>query len=115
MLPNSYMCCSGMRAKDTICAEMAFMLMERNNGASSIDYPLGGSGAICDALVRGIEKNGGQVILNARVEEIIMDGEFTCWMRYGDLHVQPQTCSRYVCQALFGGIEEHEGWVTMNT
>ena len=63
-----------MRAKDTICAEMAFMLMERNNGQSSIDYPLGGSGAICEALVRGIEKHGGRVILNARVEEIIMDG-----------------------------------------
>ena len=24
------LCCSGMLAKDTICAEMAFMLMERN-------------------------------------------------------------------------------------
>lgn len=50
---------SGMLAKDTICAEMAFMFMERNDGVSSIDYPIGGSEAIVDALVRGIEKNGG--------------------------------------------------------
>ena len=65
---------SGMKAKDTICAEMAFMLSERNDGASSIDYPVGGSGAICEALVRGIEKHGGQLVLNARVEHILTEG-----------------------------------------
>ena len=64
-----------MMAKDTICAEMAFMLMERNGGKSTIDYPLGGSGAICAALVRGIEKHGGKVLLNARVEQVIVDGK----------------------------------------
>lgn len=32
---------SGMEAKDTICAEMAFMFMERLAGRSSIDYPVG--------------------------------------------------------------------------
>jgi hypothetical protein len=44
---------SGMLARDTIAAEMAFMFMERNSGRSSIDYPLGGSKAIVDALIRG--------------------------------------------------------------
>ena len=34
-----------MLAKDTICAEMAFMFAERNGGSSSIDYPIGGAGA----------------------------------------------------------------------
>ena len=31
-------------------------------------------------------------------------------MRYGDLHVQAQKCSRYVCQALIRG---NENWVTL--
>lgn len=45
---------SGMTAKDTIAAEMAFMFMERNSGKSSIDYPMGGSAAIIDALIRWV-------------------------------------------------------------
>lgn len=67
-------CGSGMLAKDTICAEMAFMLMERNRQGSTIDYPLQGSSGIVDALVRGIEKNGGRVMLRAHVEDILMEG-----------------------------------------
>ena len=66
---------SGMLAKDTICAEMAFMLMERNREGSTIDYPLQGSRGIVDALVRGIEKNGGRVMLRARVEDILIEGQ----------------------------------------
>lgn len=53
---------------------MAFMLMERNSGNSTIDYPLEGSRGIVDALVRGIEKNGGRVLLRARVEDILLEG-----------------------------------------
>lgn len=64
---------SGMKAKDTIAAEMAFMFMERNGGSSTIDYPIGGSGAIVDALVRGIEKYGGRVMLSSPVDKILMD------------------------------------------
>jgi phytoene dehydrogenase-like protein len=64
---------SGMTAKDTIAAEMAFMLMERNGGVSTIDYPLGGSGAIVDALVRGIEKHGGRVMLSTKVDKVLFD------------------------------------------
>ncbi len=33
--------------------EMAYMFLERHNGLSSIDYPLGGSKGIVDALARG--------------------------------------------------------------
>lgn len=31
---------SGMTARDTLCAEMAFMFAERNSGRSAIDYPV---------------------------------------------------------------------------
>jgi phytoene dehydrogenase-like protein len=64
---------SGMPAADTITAEMAFMFMERNKAGSSIDYPLGGGGAIVDALVCGIEKNGGHVELRAHVEGVLVE------------------------------------------
>ena len=57
---------------------MAFMLMERNSGNSTIDYPLEGSQGIVDALVRGIKKNGGRVLLRARVEDILVEGEAPC-------------------------------------
>jgi phytoene dehydrogenase-like protein len=63
-----------MLAKDTICAEMAFMLMERNRPGSSIDYPLQGSRGIVDALVRGTEKHGGRLLLRARVQDILIEG-----------------------------------------
>jgi len=65
---------SGMMARDTLTAEMAFMFLERNSGRSRIDYPLGGSAAIIDALVRGIRKHGGQVLLNSHVDQVVMEG-----------------------------------------
>ena len=63
-----------MLAKDTICAEMAFMLMERNRPGSTIDYPMGGTKSIIDALRRGIEKHGGKIMLRSHVEEILVEG-----------------------------------------
>lgn len=70
----SLLLCSGMLAKDTICAEMAFMLMERNREGSTIDYPMGGTSSIVDALSRGIEKHGGKIMLRSHVEEILVEG-----------------------------------------
>ena len=35
-----------------------------------LDYPVGGSGAVVDALVRGIERHGGRVRLSTHVERI---------------------------------------------
>lgn len=64
---------SGMLAKDTIAAEMAFMFQERNKPGSTIDYPMGGSAALVDALVRGITKQGGSVLLQAAVDEVVME------------------------------------------
>jgi hypothetical protein len=64
-----------MLAKDTICAEMAFMFMERNRPGSTIDYPMGGSGSIIEALVRGLQRHGGRLLLRARVAEVLLEGE----------------------------------------
>ncbi len=62
---------SGLKAHGTVAPEVAFMLGERTN--SVIDYPIGGSGAMVQALVRGLEKWGGILRLNAHVESILVE------------------------------------------
>lgn len=62
---------SGLKAHGTIAPEVAFMLGERTR--SVIDYPIGGSGAIVQALVRGLKKWGGQLRLNTHVEQILVE------------------------------------------
>ena len=61
---------SGLKASGTIAPEVAFMWGERNN--SAIDYPIGGSTAIIEALVRGLQKWGGQLRLGSHVERILV-------------------------------------------
>lgn len=62
---------SGMKCEDTVAPEMAFMFGER--AQSVIDYPVGGSGAIVDALVRGLQRWGGELRLNAHVEQVLTE------------------------------------------
>lgn len=61
---------SGLKAKGTVAPEMAFMFGERSH--SVVDYPIGGSGAIVAALVRGLTRWGGTLRLNAHVDEILV-------------------------------------------
>ena len=63
---------SGLNASGTIAPEVAFMLGERQR--AGVEYPVGGSGAIVRALVRGLERWGGQLRLNAHVERILVKG-----------------------------------------
>ena len=51
-------------------------MQERNSGQSTIDYPMGGSASIVSALIRGIEKHGGQVLTRAHVDTIHMEGDW---------------------------------------
>lgn len=62
---------SGMKAKDTVAPEMAFMFGERSH--SVVDYPIGGSGAIVEALVRGLKRWGGTLRLGTHVEKILVE------------------------------------------
>jgi len=61
---------SGLKAHGTIAPEVAFMLGERSR--AGVEYPVGGSGAIVDALVRGLKRWGGELKLNAHVEQILI-------------------------------------------
>jgi phytoene dehydrogenase-like protein len=62
---------SGMDAGGTPLAEMHFMFSERFK--ASVDYPIGGSQAVADALIRGLEKNGGKLILGAHVDSVLVE------------------------------------------
>lgn len=63
---------SGLKASGTIAPEVAFMLGERTQ--AGVEYPVGGSGAIVEALVRGLKRWGGQLRLQAHVARILVAG-----------------------------------------
>ncbi len=62
---------SGLKAHGTITPEVAFMLGERSR--AGVEYPVGGSGAIVQALVKGLERWGGQLRLGCHVEKILVE------------------------------------------
>ncbi|MCU0548876.1 MAG: NAD(P)/FAD-dependent oxidoreductase [Leptolyngbya sp. Prado105] len=66
---------SGLPADSTNAAEVAFMFADWYRPDVKLDYPKGGSGAIVDALVRGLEKFGGKIRLNAHVEKVLIENQ----------------------------------------
>jgi carotene isomerase len=64
---------SGLPADGTSAAEMAFMFAEWYRSGVVLDYPVGGSGALVDALVRGLKRHGGQLMLGAHVERVLVE------------------------------------------
>ena len=65
---------SGLPADGTIAAEVAFMFAEWYRPGVVLDYPIGGSAALVNAFVRGLEKNGGRLMLNAHVDQVLVEG-----------------------------------------
>ncbi|HEY9638958.1 MAG TPA: NAD(P)/FAD-dependent oxidoreductase [Coleofasciculaceae cyanobacterium] len=84
---------SGLKAHGTIAPEMAFMLGERTH--SVIDYPVGGSDAIVQALVRGLQRWGGSLRLNCHVEQILVEQgrAIGVRLRHGELLKAPVVIS----------------------
>ena len=64
---------SGLPANGTSAAEVAFMFADWYRPGVKLDYPVGGSAALVDALVRGFEKHDGKLLLKSHVEEIIVE------------------------------------------
>ena len=77
---------SGLPASGTSTAEVAFMFADWYRPGVQLDYPLGGSAALVEALVRGITKHGGQVKTGAHVSQItVQNGRATgVRLRSGD-------------------------------
>lgn len=63
---------SGLPASGTSAAEVAFMFADWYRPDVALEYPLGGSGALVNALVRGLQKHGGTLKLKAHVSEILL-------------------------------------------
>jgi len=77
---------SGLPADGTIAAEVAFMFAEWYRPGVVLDYPLGGTGALVDALVRALKRRGGQLLLGAHVKEILVSGGQAAGVRLADGH-----------------------------
>jgi carotene isomerase len=65
---------SGLPASGTITAEIAFMFADWYRPGVVLDYPVGGSGALVNALLRGLKRRGGELRLHAHVEQILVEG-----------------------------------------
>ncbi|MGF1458900.1 MAG: phytoene desaturase family protein [Leptolyngbyaceae cyanobacterium] len=63
---------SGLKAHGTIAPEVAFVFGERET--APVDYPVGGSEALVEALVRGLKKWGGELRLGTHVEQVLVSG-----------------------------------------
>lgn len=64
----------GLPAAGTMNAVMAYMLADWYRPGVTLDFPKGGSGAIADALAKGVEKyNKSRVCVNSHVDEIIVE------------------------------------------
>ncbi|MEM9152749.1 MAG: NAD(P)/FAD-dependent oxidoreductase, partial [Cyanobacteria bacterium P01_F01_bin.3] len=61
---------SGLPASGTSTAEVAFMFADWYRPGVQLDYPMGGSAALVEALARGITKHNGQIKTGAHVIEI---------------------------------------------
>ena len=69
---------SGLPASSTSTAEVAFMFADWYRPGVQLDYPMGGSAALVEALSRGITKHQGQIKTGAHVESIeIAEGKAT--------------------------------------
>jgi phytoene dehydrogenase-like protein len=66
---------SGMPMAHTNAAAMATLFGEWFEPDASLDYPRGGSAAVVEALVRGLQSHGGELRLGARVARVLLDGD----------------------------------------
>jgi phytoene dehydrogenase-like protein len=65
---------SGLPMDQTSAAAMATLFGEWFEPGACLDYPIGGSAAVAAALVRGLERHGGQLRTGAPVEEVLVEG-----------------------------------------
>ncbi|CAD7702081.1 unnamed protein product [Ostreobium quekettii] len=65
---------SGLPADGTIAAEVAYMFNEWYRPNCCLEFPKGGSQAMTDGLVRGLEKFGGKLLLRSHVESVLVEG-----------------------------------------
>ncbi|WP_373527729.1 phytoene desaturase family protein, partial [Nostoc sp.] len=75
---------SGLPADGTSTAEVGFMFADWYRQDAVLEYPIGGSGALVEALVQGLERHGGKLILGAHVEQVLVEGNRAVGVRLRD-------------------------------
>ncbi|MED6201468.1 hypothetical protein PIB30_095360 [Stylosanthes scabra] len=64
---------AGVKTNAITSQEMIYMLAEWYKPGSCLEFPYHGSSAIVNALVRGLEKFGGQISVRSHVEKIVVE------------------------------------------
>jgi phytoene dehydrogenase-like protein len=64
---------SGLDAAHTQAAAVAYMMIDLHKNGAVLDYPMGGMNSLVQALVTGLEKHGGRLQLNSRVERLLLE------------------------------------------
>ncbi|KAF8405825.1 hypothetical protein HHK36_007902 [Tetracentron sinense] len=64
---------AGVKSNGTLSAEMVYMFAEWYKPGCTLEYPLHGSGAVVDALVRGMQKFGGRLSLGTHVQNVVVE------------------------------------------
>ncbi|KAL5704068.1 hypothetical protein ACHQM5_022542 [Ranunculus cassubicifolius] len=64
---------AGVKSNGALSAEMIYMFAEWYKPGCKLEYPLHGSGAVVDALVRGLQKFGGRISLGTHVDKIVVE------------------------------------------
>lgn len=64
---------AGVKSNGILSAEMIYMFAEWYKPGCVLEYPLHGSGAVVEALVRGMQKFGGRISLRSHVDKIIVE------------------------------------------
>ena len=67
---------SGMSMDDTNTAAMATLFNEWFNPEAYLEYPIGGSESVVNALIKGFKKNGGELLLSSKIKNINFIKEF---------------------------------------
>ena len=66
---------SGVDASNTQGAPLAYMMSDLHKPGAVLDYPMGGMDALIQALVKGVETHGGELRVNSRVEQFLLEDD----------------------------------------
>ena len=75
---------SGMSMHDTNTAAMSTLFEEWFDPTAYLEYPLGGSETIVNALINGFKKHNGELILSSRVDAINFDNNIATGIKLHD-------------------------------
>jgi phytoene dehydrogenase-like protein len=64
---------SGLDAAHTQAAPVAYMMIDLHKDGAVLDYPMGGMDSLVQALVGGLDRHGGKLELNSRVERLLLE------------------------------------------